>query len=105
MVDQKREGGPRELRVFRDAPEQYAEERPERVLIKELGLWLGLKDNRVVCYDADTGKELGDYTQEQQGRQAAEQLAREQAQACEAAERRIQELEAELHRLREREQQ
>jgi colicin import membrane protein len=91
LVDQKREGGPRELRVFRYAPEEYAEERPERVLIEELGLWLGLKDNRVVCYDADTGEELGDYTHEQQARQAAEQ--------------RIQELEAEVRRLREREQQ
>jgi len=86
MVDQKKEGGPRQLRVFRYAPEEYIEEHLETVVIVELGLRLGLKDNRVVCWDADTGEELGDYAQEQQARQTAEQEAREQAKARQAAE-------------------
>jgi colicin import membrane protein len=117
MIDQKRKGGPRELIVFRYAPDKdkYVEERPERVLIKELGLWLGLKDNRVVCYDAETGELIGDFTAQvearaaaeqaretaEQARQAAEQQARDQALARADAERRIQELEAELRRTRE----
>jgi colicin import membrane protein len=114
MVDQKKLGGPRQLRVFRYAPEEFVEEDPETVLIEELGLRLGLKDNRVVCWDAETGEELGDYTQEQrarqtaeqeareqaQARQAAEQQAREQAQARQAAEQRVRELEDQLRRLR-----
>jgi len=108
MIDQKREGGPRELIVFRYAPEKYTEELPERVLIEELGLWLGLKDNRVVCYDVETGELIGDFTAQlearqaaEQARQAAEQQAHEQTQAREAADKRIQELEAKLQRARE----
>ena len=100
MVDQKREDGPRELRVFRHSPEAFVEEGPERVLIPQLGLYIGLKENRVVCYDAGTGEELGDYAQELHARRAAERQAHEQTQARETAEQRIQELEAELRRLR-----
>ncbi len=114
MVDQEQKNGPRTLRVFRYAPAEYIEERPERVLLEPLGIWLGLKDNRVICYDAGTGEEVGDYTQVQQAREAAEllareqsqartaaeQLAREQGQARAAAEQRIRELEAELRQAR-----
>src|SRR5205807_2667823 len=87
----------RQLRVFRHAPLEYVEEQPESVVIEELGLRLGLKDNRVVCWDAETGEELGDYAQEQQARQAAEQQAREQAQARQAAEQQARDQEQARH--------
>jgi colicin import membrane protein len=98
LIDQKLEDGPRELRVFRYAPEAYKEERPERVLIAELGLWIGLKENRVVCYDAASDEEIGDYTQVRRAREAAEQARQAAEQARQVAEQRLHELEAELRR-------
>jgi Uma2 family endonuclease len=103
IVDQKGEEGPRQLLAYRHTPEGYVlEELDEygRVLLEPLGLRLGLKDNRVVCFDAQTGDELGDYTQEHEARQAAEQDRQREAQARQAAEQRLREVEAELRRLR-----
>jgi Uma2 family endonuclease len=99
-----------------------------RLWLEPLGLWLGAQDGRVVCYDGETGEELGDYAAmaqaravsearlaaETRARQAAEahmaaeasaraaaeaQMAAE-AHARAAAETRLRELEAELRRLR-----
>jgi colicin import membrane protein len=97
MVDQKKEGGPRQLRVFRHAPQAYIEETPESVIIPELGIRLGLRDNRVVCWDTETGEELGDYTAALQALEAAEQEARSEAQARQAAEQARQAAEQEAH--------
>jgi hypothetical protein len=99
-------------------------DRRGRILLKPLGLWLAVEDQRAVCYDADTGERLRDYGQERRARQGAEQQARDKAgaerrarEAAEArqraeeqarqevearrrAERRVRDLEAELRRLR-----
>jgi colicin import membrane protein len=124
IVDQEREGGPRRIRAYRYTAQGYEaiplDERG-RVLLEELGIRLGLRENGVVCYDAVTDEEVGDYDQvcqaweeaEQRARgeaearaaaerqtQAAEQRQREAAEARAAAEKRLQELEAELRRLR-----
>jgi Uma2 family endonuclease len=99
-----------------------------RLLLEPFGLYLKVEGQRVVILDAVTGKELGDYTavcaaleaetrarqaaevREQEQRQAraaaeeahaAEKAAREQAEArASAAEKAMQELRAELQRLR-----
>lgn len=75
--------------------------------------WLGIEDNEIVCYD-ETGEPLGDYqalaatlVAETQARAAAERRAETEAEVRAAAERRadaaetrLQALEAELRRLR-----
>ena len=89
IVDQKEEDGPRRLLAYRNTPAGFVPEPLDergRVLLKPLGVLLGLRDNRVVCYDAKTGEEIRDYTGETQARQAAEA--------------RLRELEAEMRRLR-----
>jgi Uma2 family endonuclease len=103
LIDQRNEGGPRQVIGYRYTRARYVKLRPDRqgrVLLKPLGLLLGLEDELAVCYDADTGERLGNYEQVQQARIAAEQAAREQAAAREAAEERVRELEAQLRRLR-----
>jgi Uma2 family endonuclease len=91
IVDQEREDGPRKLLAFRRTAKGYRRvplDRRGRLLLRELGLRLGLRDDQVVCYDAATDAELGDYTQV--------------SGALENAEQRLRELEAEVRRLRRR---
>jgi colicin import membrane protein len=103
LVDQEREDGPRQLIDYRRGPAGY-EPAPlgknGEVAIAELGVALSLVDNRVGCFDLVTGERLLDYQQLDFARQAAERLAREEAAARHAAQQRIQELEAELRKLR-----
>jgi len=117
IVDQEREDGPRVLRGFRWTPAGYASiplDGQGRLLLPDLGISLGLRDNRLVCFDTQAGAEIGDYSQvnearqaaevqaqrEATARQAAEAQAQREAQARQATETRLQELEAELRRLR-----
>jgi Uma2 family endonuclease len=131
IVDQKSEGAPRELRAYCLGAQQYEPiplDDQGRVALPFLGLLLGLRDERVVCYDADTGQELGDYVQvteqkaaaeqrvqqaesraehEAAARRVAEEQAQYEAQARQALEQqlaadaaRLREVEAELRRLR-----
>jgi Uma2 family endonuclease len=103
LIDQETEDGPRQLVGYRYTARRYVRmrlDRQGRLLVKPLGLLLALEDRRVVCYDADTGERLGGYEGERQSRLAAEQEARQQAEARRAAEQRVRELEAELRRLR-----
>lgn len=117
IIDQKKENGRRELRAYRYKTAGYEKielDRSGRILVKHLGIRIGLKDNRVVCFDAETDQELGDYAQveqayahSEQARTEAERQATEQAEAREAAEfgrrvaeDRVRELEAELRRIR-----
>jgi Uma2 family endonuclease len=81
--------------------------------LEAVGVWLGIQDNRIICFDA-LGNPIGDYTQIDAARAAAEiraQAAETRAQAAETraqveamarttAEARLRELEAELRRLR-----
>ncbi len=117
IIDQEREGGPRRLRGYQRGPSSYVPiplDAQGRLPLPFLGLSLGMRDNRVVCYDTQTGEEIGDYIQvtearqvaeaqarrEAEAREAAEAQARHEAEARQAAETRLQELEAELRRLR-----
>jgi hypothetical protein len=117
LVDQEEDGGPRRLVDYRFRRRRFVPVPPDehgRVRLDPLGLCLGLRDNRVVCYDADSGEELGDYPRVfaawkagAKARQAAERKARkaekqarERTEALQAAEQRLRELEAELRRLR-----
>jgi Uma2 family endonuclease len=117
LIDQEDEDGPRWVVGYRHTKARYVKMRPDRqgrLLIKPLGLWLGVEENHAVCYDADTGERLGDYRAEVEGRRAAEERAHEEAGARRAAEERLREeadarqtaeeqlraLEAELRRLR-----
>ncbi len=96
IIDQKKENGPRELRAYRYKAAGYEKvelDRRGRVLVKHLGIRIGLENNRVVCFDAETDQELGDYAQieqvfiqSEQARVAAEKQAIEQAEARQAAE-------------------
>ncbi len=91
LIDQKKEGGPRQLVVYRHAPGGYAEVSADtlgRVALPG-GVRIAIEADRVICYDADTGQELGDYTrvsqqleEEVSARLAAEQRA-DQAEARE----------------------
>src|SRR5207245_1166929 len=83
-----------------------------RVLLPFLGLYLALRDNRLRCYDAATGEEIGDYTEitralaeaehearaHQQAREQAERTAHAQQQAREEAERQAREVAEQLVR-------
>jgi colicin import membrane protein len=124
IVDEEWEGAPRRMLAYRYSPQGYqavALDERGRVLLEGLGIRLGLRDNQVVCWDAVTGEEVGDYTQvteayarerqaraaaerrEQEhaeARAAAERRAEEEAEARAAAEQRLRDLEAELRRLR-----
>src|SRR5712671_3806950 len=97
IVDQARDVGPRRLLAYRDTPAGF-EELPldERgcVLLEALGLRLGMRNDRVVCYDADTGEEVRTPVAEYAARVAADERARQQAEARQAAEQRLRELEA-----------
>lgn len=94
IVDQRRENGPRELRAYRNTPDGFVPlplDPQGRIELEPLGLLVGLRENRVVCFDAATGEEIPDYTGEARARQAAEA--------------RVRELEEELRRLRGRKKQ
>jgi Uma2 family endonuclease len=90
LVDQEREEGPRRLVGYRRGPRKYVampQDEQGRLLLEPVRLLMGLRDERVVCWDADTGNEISGFTQMAQACQAAEA-------ALAAAEARIRELEA-----------
>jgi Uma2 family endonuclease len=117
IVDWERFDGPRQLRGYQRTPTGYQPIPPDphgRLPLPFLGLSLGLVDDHVVCYDAQTGAVIGDYAAEAEGRvaaeeqarraaeaqQAAEAQARQEAAARQVAEDRLRVLEAELRRVR-----
>jgi Uma2 family endonuclease len=131
IVDWERLDGPRQLRGYQRTATGYDPiplTAQGQLPLPFLGLNLGLVDDQVVCYDAQTGAVVGDYIQVSQAlqqeaaarqaaeaqarreaaaRQAAEEQARREAEARQseaaarqAAEDRLRELEAELRRLR-----
>lgn len=74
--------------------------------LEAVGLWIGLRDNEVYCYD-EAGKQLANYAAmatayaEAESRAASEAQARTEAESrASAAESRLQELETELRHLR-----
>jgi colicin import membrane protein len=109
LVDQERDGAPRKLICYRRGPRKYARIRPDaqgRVLLKPLRLLVGLRDERVVCWDADSGEEIGDLTAMAQAWHAAEaareaeaQARQAEAQARQAAEAALAEAQARIRAL------
>ncbi len=92
IVDQERPDSPRQLIGYRRGARKYARLRPDaqgRLLLEPARLWLGLREERAVCWDADSGEEIPDFIALAQARQAAES-------ALAAAQARIRELEARM---------
>ena len=82
IIDQQREDGPRQLIDRRWTMDGYVIEPPDgdgRVRLEALGLLVGLRDNRVVVFDGETGDELHEYAEEHAARLAAEAKARREA--------------------------
>jgi hypothetical protein len=110
IVDLQRAGGPRRLLGYRRGKRRYLPLKLDaegRLPLEPLGLLLGLRDNRAICFDAATGEAIPDLSGMARARQQAEQervaeaLARQQAEAAlAAAEARIRELEAQATRRR-----
>src|SRR5207244_4266943 len=53
IVDQERENGPRRLIGYRRGKRRYVKlplDDQGRLWLEPLGLWLGLRENRVVCF-------------------------------------------------------
>ena len=55
------------------------------MFLKPLQLYLGMHDNRVACYDAESGRELGDYVKLAHDLDAADRRIQEQEQIIEDA--------------------
>ncbi len=94
IVDQEREGRPRQVVGYRRGARKYLRLRSDRrgrLLLEPVRLLLGLKDERVACWDADSGEEVGDLKTQAQARQAAEAALAE-------AQARLRALEAQLRR-------
>ncbi len=89
VVDQQREDGPRQILAYEHQPEGYVPvplDSRGRLFLGPLGLCLGLREGRVVCYDTVSGRELGDYQQVSRDLDAAEEKARQEAEARREAE-------------------
>ncbi len=88
IVDQEEEEGPRRILAYRHTPGRYepiALDAQGRVFLKPLQLYLGMHDNRVACYDAESGRELGDYVKLAHDLDAADRRIQEQEQIIEDA--------------------
>jgi hypothetical protein len=88
ILDQEEEGGPRSLHAYRHTPAGYAEVPPDaqgRVLLPPLGLLLGLRDDRAVCFDAVTGEEMRDHAGLKQETQRQREEALQQKEEADRA--------------------
>jgi Uma2 family endonuclease len=75
IVDQERVGGPRQIIGYRRGTRKYVTmplDEQGRLLLEPVRLRMGLREQRVVCWDADTGEEVEDFTAMAQARQEAE---------------------------------
>jgi Uma2 family endonuclease len=87
LVSRRGQASPRLLAYHRGL-DGYRELPPNdlgRIWLEPLGLWVGIENDAVVCYQAD-GSPIGDYTAQVEARAAADE--------------RIRQLEAEVRRLR-----
>jgi colicin import membrane protein len=89
LVDQERENRPRRLVSYRLGKTSYEAQSlaaDGRLPLPEVGLLLGLRDGRLICWDLDTGKELGDPASAYRELEKADRTILEQAQAIEESE-------------------
>ncbi len=64
IVDQERERGPRQIIGYRRGARKYVTmplDEQGRLLLEPVRLLLGLREERVVCWDMETGKEIPDF--------------------------------------------
>jgi Uma2 family endonuclease len=101
-IHQRRSGTTRRILGYQHTLNGYINLAPDergRFWMEPVGLWIGIDENEVVCYDTD-GNIMGDYTATNAARADAEARAAAEAEARVTAESRIRELEAELRRIR-----
>jgi Uma2 family endonuclease len=106
LVDQEREDGPRQLVGYRRGVRKYAHlplDDQGRLPLEPVRLLMGLRDEKVVCWDADTGEEIQNFTAMAQARQAAETALTSEAQARQAAEAALAAAQARIRELEARE--
>lgn len=65
IVDREADEGPVRLLGYQYRPRRYLPMPLEdgRLWLEPIGVWLGTRDNRVVCFDGITEKEIGDYAE------------------------------------------
>jgi Uma2 family endonuclease len=90
IVDQEREGRPRQVIGYRRGARKYL-----RMRLDRQGR---LQDERAVCWDADSGEEVGGFAAMAQARQAEAQARRAAEAALAEAQARLRALEAQLRR-------
>lgn len=91
LVDREKVEGPIRLVGYRYTSAAYEELRLDshgRLWLEPVRMWLATRDNRVICFDGDTGAELGDYVQLSKELAAANERTAAEAQARQSAERR-----------------
>ncbi|MHB1424709.1 MAG: Uma2 family endonuclease [Gemmataceae bacterium] len=84
IVDQEREGNSRQPIDYRRGARNYLRMRPDRqgrLLLTPVRLLLGLREERVVCWDADNGEEIGNLTATAQALRAAQDARETEAHA------------------------
>lgn len=102
LVDQERQDGPRQVIGYRRGARKYLRMRPDRqgrLLLEPVRLLLGLRDERAVCWNADTGEAIGGLIAMAQARDATEAARADEARAREAAEAALAEAQARLRAL------
>jgi Uma2 family endonuclease len=104
IVDVGNKEGARSLRLINYKPgeDQYEDAGLDdhgRVFLEAANVWLGVQDNHTICIDAETGEPILNYMGLMKARQAAEEQSKEDAEARQAAEERIRQLEARLSEL------
>lgn len=124
ILDRPTERDPWRVVGYQYTPDGYVSmptDERGRLWLADVGVWLGIEDNQIVCYDGRTDAVIGDYHAITQQLATAEQSAEAEAaradaeaaraeaeaaradaeaQARQTAEARLRELEAELARLR-----
>ncbi len=86
IVDQEEEGGPQTLRGYRWTPAEYvplALDEQGRLYLEPLRLYLLLREDELLCQDAETGKELGSYAEITRQLEEADRKIEEAKQAIE----------------------
>jgi Uma2 family endonuclease len=101
IVDQECEGRPRQVVGYRRGARRFLRMRPDRqgrLFLEAVRLLLGLQEERAVCWDADSGEEIGGLTAMAQARDAEVQARRAAEAALAEAQARLRALEAQLRR-------
>ena len=65
IVDREKENDPPQIIARRYRPEGWeivSADEQGRIWLQMIGVWLAVKDGRVVCFDGVTGEALGDYS-------------------------------------------